>query len=82
MPASVGWIPAFVVNMVGTSVAPKYIETLHKVGLQYNTWKQDNNPEHKPWLDDGVSEKKKKKKKKEKKEKESEKSEQSDSESK
>ena len=59
-----GWIPSFVVNWVGTKVAPQYIETLHKVGLNYDTWKKDNNPDHKPWLDDGIEKKKKKKKSK------------------
>eukprot|EP01122_Echinamoeba_exundans_P016782 TRINITY_DN861_c0_g1_i1.p1 TRINITY_DN861_c0_g1~~TRINITY_DN861_c0_g1_i1.p1 ORF type:complete len:163 (+),score=57.49 TRINITY_DN861_c0_g1_i1:279-767(+) len=54
-----GWIPSWVMNTVGTKVAPQIIDTLHNVSLKYKDWKANNNPDHKPWLE---TEKKKKKK--------------------
>jgi len=44
-----GWIPAFVVNKVTKSFAPKNIQKLEETASKYNEWKAKHNPDNKPW---------------------------------
>jgi len=44
-----GWIPAWLVNKVTKTFAPKIVERLRSAALGYQAWKQDHKPDHKPW---------------------------------
>lgn len=59
-----GWIPSWVMNTVGTSVAPKIISLMRDAAGKYADWKAKNEPESKPWLENSFSSKKEKNKKK------------------
>jgi len=44
-----GWIPAWLVNKVTKTFAPKIIERLENACKGYNQWKSAHNPDNKPW---------------------------------
>jgi len=44
-----GWIPAWLVNKVTTSFAPKIVDKLLNASANYNAWKAKHSPEEKPW---------------------------------
>jgi len=44
-----GWIPSSVVNTVTKKFAPKNIQKLEEHSSKYTEWKNQHNPEHKPW---------------------------------
>jgi hypothetical protein len=46
---TLGWIPAWLVNKVTKTFAPKIIERLEKAAKGYNDWKASHNPDNKPW---------------------------------
>ncbi|XP_075902697.1 START domain containing 14 isoform X2 [Nelusetta ayraudi] len=45
-----GSIPKVVVNKATQYLAPKVLRSVHKAGQNYQAWKEQNSPEHKPWL--------------------------------
>jgi len=44
-----GWIPSWLVNTVTRKYAPQIIGRLEKAAKGYTEWKNQHNPEHKPW---------------------------------
>eukprot|EP01100_Stratorugosa_tubuloviscum_P016104 TRINITY_DN9_c0_g1_i1.p1 TRINITY_DN9_c0_g1~~TRINITY_DN9_c0_g1_i1.p1 ORF type:complete len:225 (-),score=111.87 TRINITY_DN9_c0_g1_i1:372-1046(-) len=44
-----GWIPAWVINSLMTKLGPKLLDNLFNAATQYEAWKSQNNPTHKPW---------------------------------
>jgi len=45
-----GWIPAWVMNNITSTFAPKMVEKLEAAARAYPEWKAKHNPNHKPWL--------------------------------
>eukprot|EP00066_Takifugu_rubripes_P005881 XP_003970238.1 PREDICTED: PCTP-like protein [Takifugu rubripes] len=45
-----GLIPKVVVNTATQMLAPKVMKCVHKAGQDYSAWKENNSPQHKPWL--------------------------------
>jgi hypothetical protein len=45
-----GMIPSFLINFATKTMAPQVIEKLVNVSRGYPEWKEQNNPEDKPWL--------------------------------
>ncbi|CAG09805.1 unnamed protein product, partial [Tetraodon nigroviridis] len=45
-----GSIPKVVVNTATQLLAPRVMRCVHKAGQEYSAWKQENAPQHKPWL--------------------------------
>eukprot|EP01130_Rhizamoeba_saxonica_P008210 TRINITY_DN3319_c0_g1_i1.p1 TRINITY_DN3319_c0_g1~~TRINITY_DN3319_c0_g1_i1.p1 ORF type:complete len:247 (-),score=64.21 TRINITY_DN3319_c0_g1_i1:23-736(-) len=47
-----GWIPGWAVNKATKTLAPKVVKNLEKVGSNYAAWKDEHDPEDRPWLTD------------------------------
>jgi hypothetical protein len=45
-----GSIPTWIMNHVTTLVAPTFIKKISETSLNYNAWKENHNPQNKPWL--------------------------------
>ncbi|XP_030650346.1 START domain containing 14 [Chanos chanos] len=45
-----GSLPKWVVNKASQVLAPKVLKSVHKAGQNYPQWKNQNSPDHKPWL--------------------------------
>ncbi|XP_076148645.1 START domain containing 14 [Alosa pseudoharengus] len=45
-----GSLPKWVVNKASQVLAPKVLRCVHKAGQNYQEWKAQNSPNHKPWL--------------------------------
>ncbi|XP_056130537.1 START domain containing 14 isoform X2 [Lampris incognitus] len=45
-----GSLPKWVVNKASQVLAPKVMKSVHKACQNYPQWKQQNSPDHKPWL--------------------------------
>lgn len=45
-----GSLPKVVVNKASQVLAPRVMKSVHKAGQNYSEWKQQNSPDHKPWL--------------------------------
>ncbi|XP_054453277.1 START domain containing 14 isoform X1 [Anoplopoma fimbria] len=45
-----GSLPKWVVNQASKVFAPRVMRCVHKAGQNYPEWKQQNSPDHKPWL--------------------------------
>ncbi|XP_057313031.1 START domain-containing protein 10-like [Hydractinia symbiolongicarpus] len=48
-----GKLPKWFINLLSTSMSPRIMKKLHKTALKYEKWKNEHNPEKKPWLTDG-----------------------------
>ncbi|XP_028316008.1 START domain containing 14 [Gouania willdenowi] len=45
-----GSLPKWVINKASQVLAPRVMSRVHSAGRSYSEWKQQNNPEYKPWL--------------------------------
>lgn len=45
-----GWIPTMLVNTAISYSAPSFASTFSKAVAGYPSWKNDHNPDYKPWL--------------------------------
>ncbi|XP_019726768.1 START domain containing 14 [Hippocampus comes] len=45
-----GFLPKWLVNKASEVLAPRVLKCVHDAGKQYPKWKEQNNPDNKPWL--------------------------------
>ncbi|XP_037117783.1 START domain containing 14 [Syngnathus acus] len=45
-----GSLPKWLVNKASEVLAPKVLKSVHEAGQRYSKWKEQNRPDHKPWL--------------------------------
>ena len=45
-----GKVPAWATNKILTSLAPTFIRRIHDGAVKYPSWKRDNGPDYKPWI--------------------------------
>lgn len=45
-----GKVPTWLTNRLTKVIGPKFIKRVHKACLNYENWKQKNQPNWKPWI--------------------------------
>ena len=45
-----GWLPATLINIVSSKVAPNLLTNVHAEALKYPEWKKTNHPDWRPWI--------------------------------